>query len=164
MVYTLYRLSAYKVLVHSYRHFTDKKLASVVCDHTVSMQWRQGSNAGRPTLKRVLPSPTVCAGPVFPPPKIAWSGSKCWQASRVGPSNNNPAEISPKSSRLAHQHLHLQTRSGAEYGGGTIKRALHTLLKSQALLKTSAWNCVPLIEMKNKLRCQATAGRGQEEN
>lgn len=61
----------------------------------------------------------------------------------------------------AHQQRHLQTRLGAE-SGSPIKRARHTLLKSQALLKTSAGNCVPLIEMKNKLGCQATVERGQE--
>lgn len=60
----------------------------------------------------------------------------------------------------AHQQRHLQTRFRAE-SSSPIKRARHTLLKSQVLLKTSAGNCVPLIEMKNKLGCQATVERGQ---
>lgn len=34
--------------------------------HTVSRQWRQCSSTGLPNIKYVPPSPTVCAGPVFP--------------------------------------------------------------------------------------------------
>lgn len=62
---------------------------------------------------------------------------------------------------LAYQHPHLQTRFWVECSL-PVKRALYTLLKSQALFKTSAWDCVALIEMKNKLSCQATVERGQE--
>ena len=116
----------YEMLFQSYPHSTDKWPTSVVCGHTVSNWWWQGSNAGHPNLNHVLPSPTVCTGPVSPW-KTAWACSKCWQASRVGPSNNNPR----KSVQVqANQHPHLQTRFRIEYGSlGTIKRAPYICLK-----------------------------------
>lgn len=142
-----------------------------------SMQWSQGSNTGCPKPKSVPLSSIVCAP--HPPPGNSMSRSKmlrCFQgrsrpsqplrkfirnAGHLQPRKPVPSSQAPGPGPGAHQQPDLQTRFWAE-SSSPIKRARHTLLKSQALLKTSAGNCVPLIEMKNKLGCQATVERGQE--
>lgn len=123
--------------------------------HPVSRRWRQGSNTGHPNRKCVLLSPTsVCWASVPPRNGLCRSEMlRCFQAQAL--ISLRKAVKDPRS-----QHPHLQTRFWLECSL-TVKRALHTLLKSQALFKTSAWNCVPLIEMKNKLSCQATVERGR---
>lgn len=129
-----------------------------------AMQWSQGSNTGypKPQCASQLPrkqheqvqNAKMLPGQVQALTSLEQICQECWAlaAQEAGPQPQAPG---------AHQQRHLQTRLGAE-SGSPIKRAQHTLFKSQALLKTSAGNCVPLIEMKNKLGCQATVERGQE--